>query len=40
MPDWKWRIVSFLLQDVFDPSAKLYELVAPFWEVYPLLYVY
>jgi len=31
---------SVLLQDVFDPATKLYELVAPFGEVYPLMYVY
>jgi hypothetical protein len=31
---------SVLLQDVFDPAGKLYELVAPEGEVYPLTYVY
>ena len=31
---------SVLLQDVFDPAAKLYELVAPIGKVYPLTDVY
>jgi hypothetical protein len=31
---------SVLLQDVFDPAEKFYELVAPEGEVYPLTYVY
>lgn len=32
---------SVLLQVVFDPAGKLYELVTPFWDlVHPLIHVY
>ena len=31
---------TVLLQDVFDPAGKFYELVAPEGEVFPLTYVY